>query len=171
MKLSLKGAAFFVPSFKESWNDFYLCTLISRKSKMKDQKVLQIKDNIYWNGVLDHDIITFDIVMETKYGTTYNSYFIDTEKKILIDTVKESFFDEFIAKLNQVTDPSSIDYILCTHTEPDHSGSLKYLLELAPEATVIGSGQAINYLTEMVGKPFKWKKLRMVILSISATKQ
>jgi flavorubredoxin len=95
--------------------------------------------------------------METKFGTTYNSYFIDADKKVLIDTVKESFFDTYLEKLKSFTDPSKIEYIICTHTEPDHSGSLKYILDLAPEATVIGSGQAINYLTEMVGKPFKWQ--------------
>ena len=109
---------------------------------------------------MDHDIITFDIVMETKNGTTYNSYFIDAEKKTLVDTVKENFFDTYLLKLKTLTDPSEIEYIICTHTEPDHSGSLKHILELAPNATVVGSGQAINYLTEMMGIPFKWKKVK-----------
>lgn len=128
--------------------------------KMNDNKTLKVSDHVTWAGVLDKDIITFDIVMETKFGTTYNSYFIDAEKKLLIDTVKESFYETYLEKLKSITDPSQIEYILCTHTEPDHSGSLKYILELAPEATVIGSGQAINYLTEMVGRPFKWKKVK-----------
>ncbi|MFC2090337.1 FprA family A-type flavoprotein [Bacteroidota bacterium] len=121
---------------------------------------LKVSDDVTWTGVLDHEIITFDIVMETKYGTTYNSYFINAEKKVLIDTVKETFFDTYIEKLKTLIDPSEIDYILCTHTEPDHSGSLKHLLELAPDATIIGSGQAINYLTEMVPRPFKWQKVK-----------
>lgn len=127
---------------------------------MRDDKILKVTDDITWTGVLDHDIITFDIVMETKNGTTYNSYFIDADKKVLVDTVKESFFDTYLEKLKQVTDPSEIEYIICTHTEPDHSGSLGHILDLAPEATVVGSGQAINYLAEMVGKPFKWKKVK-----------
>lgn len=127
---------------------------------MTDDKILKVTEDITWAGVMDHDIITFDIVMETKYGTTYNSYFIDAEKKVLVDTVKESFFDAYLAKLKQVTDPAEIEYIICTHTEPDHSGSLRHILELAPEATIIGSGQAINYLAEMVGRPFKWQKVK-----------
>jgi flavorubredoxin len=127
---------------------------------MNDNKILKVTDDITWIGVMDHDIITFDIVMETKDGTTYNSYFIDAEKKVLIDTVKESFFATYIEKLNQVTDPSEIEYIICTHTEPDHSGALKHILELAPEAIIVGSGQAINYLTEIVNRPFKWQKVK-----------
>jgi NADH oxidase (H2O-forming) len=127
---------------------------------MKDNKTLKISRNVDWTGVIDNDIITFDIVMETKHGTTYNSYFINAQKKTLIDTVKESFFDTFLEKLETLTDPAEIEYIICTHTEPDHSGSLKHLLKIAPDATVIGSGQAINYLTEMMDKPFKWQKVK-----------
>lgn len=127
---------------------------------MNEHATLNVTGDVSWTGVLDRDIITFDIVMETKHGTTYNSYFINAEKKALIDTVKETFWDEYRQKLESLTDPSKIEYIICTHTEPDHSGSIKYLLDLAPNATVIGSGQAINYLTEMVGKPFKWQKVK-----------
>ena len=58
---------------------------------MKDDKTLQVSQSVTWTGVMDHDIITFDIVMETKYGTTYNSYFINAEKKTLVDTVKGDF--------------------------------------------------------------------------------
>ena len=36
----------------------------------------QIKDDLYWIGVLDKELAVFDVVMETKYGTSYNSYLI-----------------------------------------------------------------------------------------------
>lgn len=127
---------------------------------MKNKNTLKVSKNVTWTGVMDHDIITFDIVMETKYGTTYNSYYINAEKKTLVDTVKERFFDTYLEKLKTLVNPQEIEYIICTHTEPDHSGSLKHILDLAPEATVVGSGQAINYLAEMVGKPFKWQKVK-----------
>lgn len=121
---------------------------------------MKVSENVSWIGVLDRDLVTFDIVMETKYGTTYNSYFIDAEKKAVIETVKESFWPEYRDKLLSLTDPSKIDYIIFNHTEPDHSGSLAHLLELAPNATVVGSGQALTYLAEMVGKPFKSLRVR-----------
>lgn len=127
---------------------------------MKDIKVLEIKPEVFWTGVLDRDIVTFDIVMETKFGTTYNSYFINAEKKVLVDTVKEKYFETYLKKLNSLTDPSKIDYIICNHTEPDHSGCVSKLLELAPGATIVGSGQALNYLQEMIGKPFKSLKVK-----------
>jgi NADH oxidase (H2O-forming) len=46
----------------------------------KEDLILDITDDVKWIGILDYDIVTFDIVMSTDYGTTYNSYFIDAEK-------------------------------------------------------------------------------------------
>jgi flavorubredoxin len=123
---------------------------------MEEKHILHITSDIHWVGVLDKSIVTFDIVMETKYGTTYNSYYIDAEKKTLIDTVKESFKEEFFNKLKTLTNIEDINYIIVTHTEPDHSGCLGALLEQAPNAVVYGSRPAINYLQDMIGKPFNY---------------
>src|SRR4030042_5374919 len=114
--------------------------------KRTDDRIINITDDVKWIGILDYDIKTFDIVMTTEYGTTYNSYFINAGKKTLIEVAKEKFWDTYIEKLRSVTDPSEISYIILDHTEPDHSGSLKFLLEIAPSATVVGSGNAIRYL-------------------------
>jgi flavorubredoxin len=127
---------------------------------MSQSKVISLSDSVSWVGVLDEDIVTFDIVMETQYGTTYNAYFINADRKVVIDTVKKTFHEDFIRKISTRTDPAEIEYIVCTHTEPDHSGSLIHLLDLAPDATVIGSGQALNYLSEMMGRPFKSMKVK-----------
>lgn len=121
---------------------------------MADTKVLKINDNVSWIGVLDRDIVTFDVVMETKYGTTYNSYFINAAKKTVVETVKERFWDVYLAKLSQVTDPAEIEYIVVNHTEPDHSGCLLKLIEVAPKAVVVGSGNAIRYLHDLLGRTF-----------------
>jgi NADH oxidase (H2O-forming) len=127
---------------------------------MQDNKILDVSKDVKWIGILDKDIVTFDIVMETKYGTTYNSYFINADKKAIIDTSKETFKDTYLEKVKSVVAPSEIEYIICNHTEPDHSGNLKHLLQLAPQATVVGSGQALNYLAEMIGTQFKSLKVK-----------
>jgi len=125
-----------------------------------DDKIIDVTDDVKWIGVLDYDIRTFDIVMTTEHGTTYNSYFINTEKKAIIELAKEKFSSIYLEKLRKVTDPAEIEYIILDHTEPDHSGSLKLLLELAPSAVVVGSGNAIRYLEDIVNKPFKSKVVK-----------
>ena len=117
--------------------------------------IISITNDVYWIGILDYDIVAFDVVMETRNGTTYNSYFIDAGKKVIIDTAKETFKSEYLAKVQKVVNPTEIDYIVINHTEPDHSGNIKHLLEIAPNAVVYGSRQAVNYLSEMIDIPFQ----------------
>ena len=121
----------------------------------EDNRIIDLTPDVKWIGVLDYDIRTFDIVMHTDHGTTYNSYFINAEKKTVIETAKEKFSDAYISKLKRVTDPAEIAYIVLDHTEPDHSGAMRQLLDLAPSAVVVGSGNAIRYLSDIVNRPFR----------------
>jgi len=123
--------------------------------KRNDDRIIHVTDAVKWIGILDYDIKTFDIVMTTEYGTTYNSYFINAEKKALIEVAKAKFSETYFKKLKSVTDPKDISYIILNHTEPDHSGSLKMLLDMAPSVTVVGSGNAIRYLEDIANVPFK----------------
>ena len=117
---------------------------------------LQATEHIWWVGALDPDLRVFDIVMRSDYGTTYNSYLLKgADKTALFETVKEKFFEEHLEKIRQAMDPAQLDYIVVNHTEPDHSGSVAKLLELAPNATVLGSQTAISFLKEIVNKPFR----------------
>ena len=123
--------------------------------KRTDDHIIEISPDVRWIGVLDYDIKTFDIVMTTEFGTTYNSYFINAEKKTIIEVAKEKFSDVYLKKLHSVTDPREIQYIILDHTEPDHSGSLSMLLDNAPDATVVGSGNAIRYLEDIMNRSFR----------------
>lgn len=122
---------------------------------MIDNKVLDITNDVKWIGVLDYDIVTFDVVMETKYGTTYNSYLINADKIAVVETVKYKFWDTYLNKIKTLVDPAKIEYIILNHTEPDHSGNVENLMKLAPEAVVVGSGNAIRYMRDMLGHDFK----------------
>ncbi|MBG0858063.1 MAG: FprA family A-type flavoprotein [Bacteroidales bacterium] len=123
--------------------------------KGHDDRIIDVSEDVKWIGILDWDIRTFDIVMETESGTTYNSYFINAEKKTLVEVAKEKFSKPYLDKLRSVADPEEIQYIVLDHTEPDHSGTLKQLLKIAPSATVVGSGNAIRYIEDIINMPFK----------------
>ena len=99
--------------------------------------------------------------METKFGTSYNSYLLRGSEGIaLFETVKEKFFDEHLEKIRSVINLEDINYVVVNHTEPDHAGSVEKILEYAPNATVVGSNLAIKYLTEIINKPFKNKVVK-----------
>lgn len=121
----------------------------------KDDRILDITKDVRWVGVLDFDIVTFDIVMNTDFGTTYNSYFINAEKKTIIEAAKDKFSDVHLGKISSLTRLSDISYIVLDHTEPDHSGDISKLLDAAPDAVVVASGTALRYLADMINRPFK----------------
>lgn len=120
-----------------------------------------IKDQIYWIGVIDHELDVFDVVMETKYGTSYNSYLVKTEHhNILVETVKVKFFDEYLSNINELVGIDNIDAIIVNHTEPDHAGSIEKLLKLNPNIKIIGSKAAISYLFDITNMEFESKVVR-----------
>ncbi|MEO0968802.1 MAG: diflavin flavoprotein, partial [Cyanobacteria bacterium J06639_18] len=88
-------------------------------------------------------------------GTTYNSFLIRGEKIALVDTSHEKFRQLYLDTLKGLIDPKDIDYLIISHTEPDHSGLVKDVLELAPDITVVGSKVAIQFLENLVHQPFK----------------
>ena len=100
--------------------------------------IFEIKPDIFWVGGIDWDIRNFH-GYSTQRGTTYNSYLIKDKKITLVDTVKHYLFEEMIARIREITDPTKIDYIISNHVEMDHSGSIPKILELCPNARVITS--------------------------------
>lgn len=104
---------------------------------------------------LDWDRDRFDIEFGLQNGTTYNSFLIRGEQTALVDASHEKFRQLYLDTLTSLINLESIDYIVISHTEPDHSGLIKDVLQLAPEATVVGSKVAIQFLEDMVHQPFK----------------
>ncbi|MEO0409988.1 MAG: diflavin flavoprotein [Cyanobacteria bacterium P01_A01_bin.135] len=104
---------------------------------------------------LDWDRDRFDIEFELQNGTTYNSFIVRGDKTALIDTTHIKFQDLYLACLQQQIDWEQLDYLIVNHTEPDHSGLVKDLLQRAPHITVVGSKVAIQFLQNMVHQPFE----------------
>ncbi len=118
-------------------------------------QALEIKKDLYWTGVLDPDLRVFDIIMETRYGTSYNSYLLKGSKKTaLFETSKLSFFEEMRDYIESITRIEDIDYLIMDHTEPDHAGTVEKLLEINPALTIVATGTAIQFLKHIVNRDF-----------------
>lgn len=96
-------------------------------------KAVKVTDNTYWVGAIDWNIRNFH-GYATECGTTYNAFLVMDEKITLIDTVKAPFYDQMMARISSVVDPSKIDYIVSNHAEMDHSGALPQAVrDICPE--------------------------------------
>ncbi len=104
---------------------------------------------------LDWDRSRFDIEFGLRNGTTYNSFLIQGAKKALIDTSHIKFQKSWFDVLKHQINPTKIDYLIVSHTEPDHSGLISDLLNLNPKIKIIASKVAIQFLANQVHRPFE----------------
>ena len=109
---------------------------------------------------LDWDRSRFDIEFGLRNGTTYNSFLIQGEKTALIDTSHIKFSEKWFEQLKEIIDPKKIDYLIVSHTEPDHSGLINNLLDLNPNIEIIASKVAIKFLADQVHRSFQSKSVR-----------
>ncbi len=133
---------------------------VATKPKEPNQKrlsmqVASIADETTTLRSQDWDRDRFDIEFGLQNGTTYNSFIIRGEKTALVDTSHAKFREQYMAALKGEIDPAKIDYIVISHTEPDHSGLIKDVLALAPNAVVVGAKVAIAFLEDLVHQPFE----------------
>ena len=113
--------------------------------------MIQLKQGVYWVGVVDWDVKNFHGYI-THRGTTYNAYLIVSDKIALVDTVKSPFYETMVRHIKEIVDPSKIDYIISNHAEPDHSGSLaKFYKEEAPQAEIIATKRGQKIITKYYG--------------------
>ncbi|TAE61791.1 MAG: MBL fold metallo-hydrolase [Nostocales cyanobacterium] len=118
-------------------------------------QTVEIDQNTTAIRSLDWDRDRFDIEFGLQNGTTYNSFLIRGEKTALVDTSHEKFRQLYFDTLTGLINPQDIDYLIISHTEPDHSGLVKDLLQKAPDITVVASKVAIQFLENLVHQPFK----------------
>ena len=113
---------------------------------------VEIRPGVFWVGVNDRVTDLFEGLWPiSREGISYNSYLIRDEKTALIDLSKEVLTDDYLAQLSGVLDIASLDYVVINHMEPDHSGVLVRLRELAPNAILLGMPKTVRMLNDFYG--------------------
>ncbi|MEM3826716.1 MAG: FprA family A-type flavoprotein [Nitrososphaeria archaeon] len=90
----------------------------------------EISKNVYWVGVKDWNRRMFDALIPLPRGTSYNSYLIVGEKKLLVDTVNPGFEGELKKNVDSIVGLENLDYLVMNHAEPDHAGAIPYVMGL-----------------------------------------
>jgi anaerobic nitric oxide reductase flavorubredoxin len=108
---------------------------------------IEIRPGIHWIGVNDRTTDLFEGMWPiTHEGVSYNAYIVAGEQKALIDLAKGFKTDEFLDQVAEVTDPAMLDYVVINHMEPDHTGILRTLRRIAPQATILGTARTQDLL-------------------------
>lgn len=114
---------------------------------MANTRSVKINDHLHYIGVNDRYTHLFEAMWPLPDGISYNSYLLDGESKTcLIDCVRIDSVNDFMAKLDEVLQGRTLDYVIVNHMEPDHTSSLKTIKGLFPGLKVITSKKAVPFL-------------------------
>ena len=109
---------------------------------------------------LDWDRSRFDIEFGLRNGTTYNSFLVRGQRTALIDSTHAKFRQTWLPLLKECIKPLEINYLIVSHTEPDHSGLIADLIEINPDIEIVASKIAIQFLKDQLHRPFKSRAVK-----------
>ena len=98
-----------------------------------------ITEKIQYIGVDDKDIDLFESQYIVPNGVSYNSYLIMDEKVVIMDTVDARKSEEWLANLKEALNGRQPDYLVISHLEPDHAGTIEEVIKAYPNLTLIGN--------------------------------
>ena len=101
-----------------------------------------ISDYIKYIGVDDTTIDLFESQYVVPNGVSYNSYLILDEKTAVMDTVDQRKSEEWFSNLTSTLADRTVDYLIISHLEPDHSANIQHLAEAYPAARLVLSAKA-----------------------------
>lgn len=107
-----------------------------------------ISDSIKYIGVDDRDLDLFESQYVVPDGVSYNSYLILDEKNVLMDTVDARGMQQWEQNLKEALGDRKLDYLVISHLEPDHAGSIGRLLELYPDIVLVGNAKTFQMLPQ-----------------------
>jgi len=112
--------------------------------------VKKVKEDLFWVGGTDRRLALFENAYPIPRGVSYNAYVLLDEKTVLFDTVDWAVAGQFYENLAKVLDGRPLDYLVVQHMEPDHCANIQRILELYPEAKVVGNAKTM----QMIGQFF-----------------
>lgn len=121
--------------------------------------MMEIAKDTFYIGVDDHDIDLFEGQYIVPNGISYNSYVIMDEKIAVMDTVDLRGEDEWFSKLSEVLGGRKPDYLVVSHMEPDHSGSILRLVKEFPDVILVGNAKTFTFMSQFFNIDLTDKKL------------
>jgi flavorubredoxin len=109
---------------------------------------MNVTKDVVYAGVEDKEIELFESQYEVPDGVTYNSYVIFDEKIAVMDTVDGRKTGEWMEKLRGILGAAKPDFLVISHVEPDHAGSVDTFLEAYPETEVVGNAKTFQFLSQ-----------------------
>ena len=110
--------------------------------------IRKISDDVIYLGCSDRRLALFESAYPIPNGISYNSYLINDEKTILLDTVDKSCSGQFFQNLEAALDGRELNYLIVQHMEPDHCALIEDVIALYPEAKIVCSAKTVALIKQ-----------------------
>ena len=120
----------------------------------QEDKLMQIKENIYNVGVNDYEIDLFDGLYWVENGMAYNSYLINYEKVAVLDAVDENSGDAWLKNIESVLGDRGPDYLVVHHMEPDHSANIDTFMDKYKSTKIVSSAKSFAMMKQFFGTDY-----------------
>ena len=107
-----------------------------------------ISEAVKYIGCDDKTIDLFESQYIVPNGISYNSYLIEDEKTVLMDTVDKRKTKEWLENLDKALNGKELDYLVISHLEPDHSANIAKIIEKFPNVKLIGNSKTFELLPQ-----------------------
>lgn len=108
----------------------------------------KITDSIIYAGIKDTTLDLFEGQYPIPEGVTYNSYVILDEKTAIVDTVDGRATEAWMGRVKEILGAKMPDYLVISHMEPDHAGSIQVLAEAYPQMKLVGNVKTFQMLEQ-----------------------
>ena len=122
-------------------------------------KIFDVTDTVKYIGVDDKEMDLFENQYILKNGISYNSYLINDEKIVVMDTVDRRKTDEWLHNLEEALNGRKPDYLVISHLEPDHSGSIGNILKKYPDMKIISNEKVFSMLPQFIDDSIEERKV------------
>lgn len=114
---------------------------------------MKITDTIRYIGVDDTELDLFEGQYPIPNGVSYNSYVILDEKIAVMDTADHRVTEQWLENLDRELGGRTPDYLVVSHMEPDHAGSIQILAERYPEMKLVGNAKTFPMIGQFFSIP------------------
>lgn len=109
-----------------------------------------ISEDIVYVGVDDKEIDLFESQYVVPNGVSYNSYLILDDQIALMDTVDARKTTEWLERVKQELKGKTPAYLILSHLEPDHSGSVEAVAKAYPDMKLVGNAKTFAMLPQFI---------------------
>lgn len=110
--------------------------------------IRKVSNDVFYIGCSDRRLSLFESAYPIPNGVSYNSFLVNDEKTVLLDTVDKACSGQFFQNLEAALDGRELDYLIVQHMEPDHCALIEDVISIYPEVKIVTTAKSVALIKQ-----------------------